>query len=85
MLRGKDVLYQHMAVATLTMHAFSDRFLEAYLDAMGNAVTKSVGAYQVEGLGIHLFERIDGDHSVILGLPMLPLLAFFRREKFLAQ
>jgi septum formation protein len=84
-LRGSDILFEHVAVATLTMRAFSDRFLETYLDAVGEAVTASVGAYQVEGLGIHLFERIDGDHSVILGLPLLPLLDFLRRERFLAQ
>jgi septum formation protein len=84
-LRGRDILFEHVAVATLTMRAFSDRFLETYLDAVGEAVTASVGAYQVEGLGIHLFERIDGDHSVILGLPLLPLLDFLRRERFLAQ
>jgi septum formation protein len=84
-LRGTDVLFEHVAVATLTMRPFTDRFLESYLDAMGDAVTASVGAYQIEGLGVHLFERIDGDHSVILGLPLLPLLAFMRREGFLAQ
>ncbi|MGP0094846.1 MAG: Maf family protein [Xanthobacteraceae bacterium] len=84
-LRGADVLFEHVAVATLTMRPFTDRFLESYLDAMGDAATASVGAYQVEGLGVHLFERIDGDHSVILGLPLLPLLAFMRREGFLAQ
>jgi septum formation protein len=84
-LRGAKVLFEHVAVATLTMRPFSDRFLEIYLDAMGDAVTASVGAYQVEGLGVHLFERIEGDHSVILGLPLLPLFAFLRREGFLAQ
>ena len=84
-LRGRDIVFEHVAVATLTMRPFTDRFLEIYLDAMGDAVTASVGAYQVEGLGIHLFERIDGDHSAILGLPLLPLLAFLRREGFLAQ
>jgi septum formation protein len=84
-LRGRDVLFEHVAVATLTMRPFTDHFLELYLDAMGDAVTTSVGAYQAEGLGIHLFERIDGDHSAILGLPLLPLLAFLRREGFLAR
>jgi septum formation protein len=84
-LRDTKVLFEHVAVATLTMRPFTDRFLEIYLDATGDAVTASVGAYQVEGLGIHLFERIEGDHSVILGLPLLPVLAFLRREGFLAQ
>jgi septum formation protein len=84
-LRDTKVLFEHVAVATLAMRPFTDRFLEIYLDAMGDAVTASVGAYQVEGLGIHLFERIEGDHSVILGLPLLPVLVFLRREGFLAQ
>ena len=71
---GKPV-FEHCAVARLTMRAFSDGFLESYLDAAGDAVTASVGAYQVEGLGVQLFERIEGDHSTILGLPLLPVLA----------
>ena len=62
------------------MRAFSDEFLESYLDAAGDAVTASVGAYQVEGFGVQLFERIDGDHSTILGLPLLPVLDALRRE-----
>jgi nucleoside triphosphate pyrophosphatase len=76
---GKSV-FEHCAVARLTMRAFSDGFLESYLDAAGDAVTASVGAYQVEGLGVQLFERIEGDHSTILGLPLLPVLAALRRE-----
>jgi septum formation protein len=62
----------------------SEGELSAYLDAAGDAVTTSVGAYQLEGLGIHLFERIEGDHFTILGLPLLPLLAFLRRERLIA-
>ena len=57
--------------------------IEAYLDQAGQAVTTSVGAYQLEGLGVHLFERIDGDHFTILGLPLLPLLVFLRGEGLL--
>jgi septum formation protein len=57
--------------------------IDAYLDAAGEAVTGSVGAYQLEGLGVHLFERIEGDHFTILGLPLLPLLAFLRGEHLL--
>jgi septum formation protein len=76
---GKPV-FEHCAVARLAMRAFSDGFLESYLDAAADAVMASVGAYQVEGLGVQLFERIDGDHSTILGLPLLPVLAALRRE-----
>jgi septum formation protein len=68
----------------MTMRSLSERFIEAYLAAAGSAVTSSVGAYQLEKLGIHLFERIEGDHFTILGLPLVHLLAFFRREGCLA-
>jgi septum formation protein len=78
------VLFEHREEARLTMRPFSDDFLERYLDAAGNAVTASVGAYQVEGSGIHLFERIEGSHFTILGLPLLPLLDFLRGEGALA-
>jgi nucleoside triphosphate pyrophosphatase len=82
--RAGAVLFEHREVARLTMRAFSDEFLEAYLDAMGVAVTTSVGGYQLEKAGIQLFERIDGDHFVILGLPLLALLRFLRHEGCLA-
>ena len=62
----------------LTMRAFSDRFLEAYLAALGDDALASVGVYQLEGLGAQLFERIEGDYFSILGLPLLPLLGFLR-------
>src|SRR5215471_9964967 len=58
--RGSSVLFEHREVARLTMRSFSDQFLEAYLDAAGAAVTASVGAYQLEKVGIQLFERIEG-------------------------
>jgi septum formation protein len=78
------VLFEHVEVARLTMRTFSERFLDLYLDAVGSAATASVGAYQVEGLGVHLFDKIDGDQATILGLPLLPLLAFLREEGSLA-
>jgi len=84
-VRGTEVAFVHGSSADLTMRDFSDEFLEDYLDAAGPAVTTSVGAYQVEGLGIQLFEAIEGAHSTILGLPLLPLLAFLRRERLLAE
>ncbi len=79
-VRDGGLLFEHCAVARLTMRAFSDKFLELYLDAAGEAVTVSVGAYQVESLGVQLFERIEGEHSTILGLPLLPVLDALRRE-----
>ncbi|MEA2947880.1 MAG: nucleoside triphosphate pyrophosphatase [Alphaproteobacteria bacterium] len=82
--RGDATLHEHREVARLTMRAFSDEFLDAYLDAMGDAVTTSVGGYQLEKAGIQLFERIAGDHFVILGLPLLALLQYFRQAGWLA-
>ncbi len=77
-------IFSHCEVARMTMRSLSERFIDAYLAAAGSAVTSSVGAYQLEKLGIHLFERIEGDHFTILGLPLVHLLAFFRREGCLA-
>jgi septum formation protein len=78
------IVFEDVSVARMTMRRMSEAELSAYLDAAGDAVTTSVGAYQLEGLGIHLFERIEGDHFTILGLPLLPLLAFLRRERLVA-
>ena len=77
------VLFSDVSVARLTMRALSGAEIRAYLDEAGEAVTSSVGAYQLEGLGVHLFDRFEGDHFTILGLPLLPLLAFLRRERLL--
>ena len=79
-----QIVFEDVSVARMTMRPMSEAELSAYLDAAGAAVTTSVGAYQLEGLGIHLFERIEGDHFTILGLPLLPLLAFLRRERLVA-
>ena len=84
LVREGTVLFEHREAAQLTMRAFSDRFLEDYLDAAGPAVTASVGAYQLEQSGIQLFERVEGDHFVILGLPLLPLLRHLRQAGWLA-
>ncbi len=78
--REDKILFEAAPVSRLTMRPLSPAFIKTYLDAAGDAVLGSVGAYQLEGLGVHLFERIEGDHSVILGLPLLPLLAFLRAE-----
>jgi septum formation protein len=84
LVRDDAVLFEHVERARLTMRRFTAAFLETYLDIAGAAVTSSVGAYQVEGLGVQLFDRIEGDHSSILGLPLLALLGFFRRSGWLA-
>jgi septum formation protein len=77
------ILFEAVNIARMTMRQLGEREIDAYLDAAGEAVTTSVGAYQLEGLGVHLFERIEGDHFTILGLPLLPLLAFLRSERLL--
>ena len=82
--RDGKILFIDVTIARMTMRPLGEAEIEAYLDAAGEAVTSSVGAYQLEGLGVHLFERIEGDHFTILGLPLLPLLAFLRRERLLA-
>jgi septum formation protein len=84
LVREGTVVFEHREAARLTMRAFSDRFLEDYLDAAGAAVTASVGGYQLEQSGIQLFERVEGDHFVILGLPLLPLLRHLRQAGWLA-
>ena len=83
--RGGARVWQHVARPSLTMREFSDAFLEAYLAAEGEAVLGSVGAYRLEGLGPHLFSRVEGEHSAILGLPLLPLLDFLRGHGVLAR
>lgn len=83
-VREGRVLFSEVAVASMTLRRLSPQAIDAYLDAAGPAALTSVGAYQLEGYGIHLFERIEGDHFTILGLPLLGLLAFMRREGLLA-
>jgi septum formation protein len=77
------ILFEAVTIARMTMRRLGEPEIDAYLDAAGEAVTTSVGAYQLEGLGVHLFERIEGDHFTILGLPLLPLLSFLRSERLL--
>lgn len=74
------VIWRALTRPKLTMRGFSEDFLEDYLDAVGPAACASVGAYQIEGRGVQLFSRIEGEWFSILGLPMLELLAFLRER-----
>lgn len=78
LVRDGQILYRGVDTARLRVRPLSDRFIEAYLAAMRERALASVGGYQIEGLGIHLFERVDGEHGTILGLPLLDLLRHFR-------
>ena len=77
--RDGETLLALSDAATLTMHELSQDFIETYLNAAGDAVLGSVGAYQIEGLGLHLFERIEGQHPVIMGFPLQPLIEGLRK------
>lgn len=76
--RDGETLWRHVSSARLTMRAFTPAFVGHYLAAVGETALSSVGAYQLEGRGIQLFEKIEGDYFTILGLPLLPLLAKLR-------
>jgi septum formation protein len=75
-----DTIWAETTVATLTMRKLSPEFIGRYLAAAGEEVLGSVGAYQLESLGVQLFDKIDGDYFSILGLPLIPLLDTLRRE-----
>jgi len=79
------VTWEHAATARLTMRAFSEKFLDAYLLRAGDHLFESVGAYQLEGLGVQLFDHIEGDYFTILGLPLLPVLAELRTRGIIAE
>ena len=78
--QGDDVLWHSIDSAKLTMRRCSDEFLGNYVSRMGDRVMRSVGCYELEGLGVQLFERIQGDYFTILGMPLLPLLAELRQR-----
>lgn len=81
LVRDGTLVFDCVDSARLTMRNVSDRFLEDYLDMAGDTAFASVGGYQLEGIGIHLFERVEGDYFTILGLPLLLLLSFLRQNK----
>lgn len=81
---GGQVVEEFSGNATLAMRPLTQEAVDLYLDLAGPDVLKSVGVYQLEGFGVHLFDAVEGDHSTILGLPLLPLLASLRRLGCLA-
>jgi septum formation protein len=81
--QGDCRIWHDVAVPCLTMRDFSDDFLDRYLVAEADTVTSTVGAYRLEGRGVNLFDAVEGDHSAILGLPLLPLLSFLRKMRVL--
>ncbi len=76
--RNGDIIWEHVSHANLTMRALSSDFIHRHLNRVGEKALSSVGAYQLEGEGIQLFSKIDGDYFTIIGLPMLPLLEKLR-------
>lgn len=80
-VRNGNVEWRATGAARMSVRRLDERFIESYLDSAGSAVLECVGAYQIEGLGVHLFDEIDGDQSVIMGIPLLGLLEFFRERQ----
>lgn len=78
--RDGKTIWREVATATLTMRDFSEAFLDAYLEAEGEAALGSVGCYRLEGPGAQLFSSIEGDYFAILGLPLMGLLELLRRQ-----
>ncbi|MEM1376966.1 MAG: Maf-like protein [Pseudomonadota bacterium] len=78
-VRDGETLWRHISVVNVHMRSYSPVFVGQYLAQAGEAVLKSVGVYQVEGIGIQLIDRIEGDYFSVIGLPLLPLLDQLRK------
>ncbi|CAN7228780.1 Maf-like protein [Phyllobacterium sp. LjRoot231] len=78
--KGGETIWRHVSVARMTLRDLDPGFIGRYLSRVGDIALQSVGAYQFEGEGVQLFEKVDGDYFTIVGLPLLPLLAELRRE-----
>ena len=85
LVRDGTRIWAHANAARLTMRSFSDAFLDDYLAVVGDLGTASVGAYQIEGLGVQLFSRIDGDPFTIIGMPLIPVLDMLREHGVVAS
>ncbi len=83
LVKDGKTLWRHVSIARMTMRDLDPGFVGRYLGRVGDIALSSVGAYQVEGPGIQLFEKIEGDYFTIVGLPLLPLLAELRKEKLI--
>ena len=81
---GDQLVSTFVADARLTMRALDDAAIARYVACAGDAALRSVGGYEIEGFGIHLFDHVEGEHSTILGLPLVPLLAVLRDLDLLA-
>lgn len=79
------VVWQTVDSAQLTMRRFSNDFLDDYLNVNGERILSCVGCYEIEGAGVQLFERVEGDHFTIMGMPLLPLLSELRNRGVLPQ
>lgn len=84
-VRDGTVLWHHEDRTTLWVRDLTDEFMDRYLDAVGDTALEGPGAYRIEGLGVQLFDRIDGDFFTVLGLPLLPLLGFLRAQGMLVS
>jgi septum formation protein len=84
-VEGGEPVWSGRESATMTMRMFGDAFLSAYLDRNYEAIRWSVGGYQIEGEGVQLFERVEGSHFAILGMPLLPLLGYLRERELLQR
>ncbi len=83
-VQGGTIVWEHQNAITMVMRPLSEVFIEAYINEVGDSASESVGGYQLEGMGAQLFDRTDGDFFSILGLPLLPLLAFLRTRGIVA-
>ncbi|MBO3758273.1 Maf family nucleotide pyrophosphatase [Ciceribacter sp. L1K22] len=74
-----QIVWEHVDIARMSVREFTEEFLSYYVESVDEKVLRSVGGYQLEGVGVQLFDRIDGDYFTVLGLPLVPLLDFLRR------